>query len=135
MTREEEWRREWEVLRAARGLARSRWRDASGALAARAKDPLGLSRAVHDYPIAAAGIGAMAGALLVKVLLGGRRREAEAPPAAGWAGALRDAALGVAIPWLLRVLQGKAGGGIDPSGPPEAPGEPAYSPVDCSPDP
>jgi hypothetical protein len=121
MTREEEWRKEWEGLRAARALARSRWRAASGALSARAKDPLGLNGAIHDHPIAAAGIGAVAGALLVKVLLGGPRREASGGPAAGWIGALRDAALGVAVPWLLRVLQEKTGGGPGPSATPEAP--------------
>ncbi len=122
MTRESEWRREWEVLRAERRLARGRWRSASDGLAARARDPLGLGTLVQDHPIVATGIGAAAGALLVKLFLGGAgARRDDAPPRDGagrpqsvLSAVLRDAALGIAVPWLLRTLKEKVGWDLSP---------------------
>ncbi len=113
MTREEEWRREWEGLRAERDLARRRWCEASAGLSAWTRDPLGLGGILKGHPVAAAGIGAALAALLVKFL--GRRpalgtgEEAAAPPAA-WTAVLRDAAVGVAVPWLVRFVAGRFGG-------------------------
>lgn len=127
MTRETEWREEWEILRAERDLARRRLRGAADGLAARAKDPLGLRTFVREHPVAATGIGAAAGALLVKMLLGGARppRDDEphgngaAPPARAWSAVLRDAALGIAVPWLLRVLKERVGRALDPDPAPD----------------
>ena len=114
MTREGEWRKEWEVLRAERALARRRWRSAADGLSARARDPLGLGRLVHDHPVAATGIGAAAGALLMRLFAGGGRARGDgesrddgpARQSPSWPAALRDAALDVAVPWLLRALKG-----------------------------
>jgi hypothetical protein len=113
MTRESRWREEWEALRAERALARRKWREAAGGLAGRARAPLGIGRLIRDHPIAAAGIGAAAGALLVKLFLSRApaRRESPPPceeaarPAPAWSTALRDAALGVAVPWIIRMLE------------------------------
>jgi hypothetical protein len=125
VTRETEWREEWAVLRAERERARRRWRSAADGLAEQARDPLGLGRLVRGHPVAAAGLGAAAGALLVKLLLGGaksaRDRRARGDHAArpAWSKVLLDAALGVAMPWLLRTLKDKFGWDLEPGAAPE----------------
>jgi hypothetical protein len=117
VTRETEWSEEWEVLRAERADARLRWRGAADGLAAQARDPLGLGSLVRDHPVAAAGFGAAAGSLLVKLLLGRAKATRDRPargdetarPAPAWSTVLLDAALKVAVPWLVRTLQDKFG--------------------------
>jgi hypothetical protein len=86
VTREAEWRREWEVLRAERALARREWRSATDGLSAWSCDPFGI------------------GGLLARLLPGGApEREAPDP---SWRAVLRDAALGFAVPWILDRLKG-----------------------------
>jgi hypothetical protein len=122
VTRETEWRAEWEVLRAERELARRRWRSAADGLAVRANDPLGLRRLVDAHPVAATGIGAAAGALLTKWFLGGARapragRTANGGghrPASVWSSLLRDAAVSLVVPWLLRMAKAKFGWDLQP---------------------
>jgi hypothetical protein len=125
VTREEQWRREWEALRAEREIARRNWRCAADGLAAWARDPLGFKGLVRGHPIASAGIGAAVGALLARLLLRGpepgEREEGPARPPAAWTTVLRDAAVGLAVPWLLRVLKEKFGGGPGPDEAPPAP--------------
>jgi hypothetical protein len=128
VTRETQWQEEWKGLRAERDLARRRWRSAADELAVRARDPLGLGRLVRDHPVASTGIGAAAGALLARLFLGGARPSRDAASKNGdgdraapvWSTLLREAALSVALPWLLRMLKEKLGwdlGGL--AAPPE----------------
>jgi hypothetical protein len=113
VTRESRWREEWEVLRAERALARRRWSEAADGIAERARVPLGIVRLIRDHPVAAAGIGAAAGAILVKLLRPPVHGGTDGPPDGGeptrpapaWSTALRDAALGIAVPWILRMLE------------------------------
>jgi hypothetical protein len=120
------WREEWKVLHDRRELARRRWRGAVAGLSERARDPLGLGALVREHPLASAGIGAAAGALLGGFLLRGARAQgkddaaASATPPAPWKILLRDAAMGIAVPWLLRMVREKFGGdGVaDPGAPP-----------------
>jgi len=125
VTRESAWRIEWAALRAERDRARRKWRGAADGLAARARDPLGLGKLAHDHPIAAGGVGAAVGALLVNLLLGRARASkrdadgaADAPQASAWSVLLRDAALNFAVPWLLRMLERRFGGKTDPAASP-----------------
>jgi hypothetical protein len=125
VTIEASWQKEWGVLRAERVLARRRWRSAADGLAARARDPLGLRRLVHDHPIAAGGIGAAAVALVLKLLFGGRKAPSDsaqgpgdaARPAIPWKTLLLDAATSIAGPWLLRLLKQMPGGDPEPGSP------------------
>lgn len=124
MTREEEWQREWEVLRAERARARREWRGAADGLSAWSRDPLGLGKLVRGHPLAATGISAAVGALLGKFLqwkVGAAKEESPeaaepARPAVAWTTVLRDAAVGLAVPWLLRTLKEKFGGVDGPEG-------------------
>lgn len=118
MTRETEWRREWDVLRAERVRARHEWRTAADGLAARARDPLGVGGLVRDHPVAATGIGAAAAALLVKLFVGraSKRRhgastddDGAARTASPFSKILRDTAVSFAVPWLLRAAKEKFG--------------------------
>ena len=134
MSFEAEWRKEWEVLRAERALARRRWRSAADELAERAHDPFGLGKLIKDHPVAAAGIGAAAGALLVKLFLGrsGKSRDgasqrsgashdddtAERPAANVWSTILRDAALRIAVPWIIDWVKEKFGADLAPNAAP-----------------
>jgi len=113
VTREEQWRAEWEALRAERETARKKWRAASDGLSAWSRDPLGLRRLVSGHPIAATGIAAAVGALLVKHLMRGPEPKAEeaARPPVAWTTLLRDAAMGLAVPWLARILKETFGAG------------------------
>ena len=129
MTSEIEWRKEWELLRADRARARRQWRSAADGLAAKAHDPLGLNRLIQGHPIAATGIGAAAGAILAKLFLGRKRaRQGDARAGSGsvWSAMLRDAAISVALPWLVRMVKDKFGWDLAPGAVPESDeGEPA----------
>ena len=96
MSREEQWRREWETLRAERELARRRWRGAADGLSAWSRDPLGIHRLVSGHPIAAAGVAAAVGALLARLLSRGPEPKAEEParPPVAWTTVLREASAG-----------------------------------------
>lgn len=135
MSYEAEWRKEWEVLRAERAVARRRWRSAADELTERAHDPFGLRKLIADHPVVATGIGAAAGALLVKLLFGrsGKSRDgssqrngaphddddtAKGPAANVWSTILRDAALRIAVPWLLNWVREKFGQDLDPKAAP-----------------
>lgn len=126
MTREDEWRREWEGLRAERAEARREWRTAADGLSAWSRDPLGIGRLVRGHPVATAGIGAALGALVARFLRGKAPAEgateerAEAPrPALAWTTVLRDAAVNLAVPWILRRVKEGFGPGPERNG--EAP--------------
>lgn len=117
MSSERRWRAEWEVLRAERDRARRRWRIAADGLAARARDPLGVGRLVRDHPVAAGGVGAAVAALLARSFLRGARaqRDDAAAPASAWTTILRDAALSIGVPWLLRYVKDKFGWDLAPA--------------------
>lgn len=128
MSAEATFRAEWEVLHARRERARRRWRGAVRELKERARDPLGMGSLVREHPLAAAGIGAVAGALFGGLLLRGvrgPRRDAprDAPASHPWKAMLRDAAMGIAVPWVLKVLKEKFAVDVDAAPPPAAGGE------------
>ncbi len=130
---ETDWQKEWEVLRAERDVARRQWRSAADGLAARARDPFGLRSLVQDHPVAATGIGAALGAVFVKLFLGrkGARKggaprgdgvsgpDADGRPPPRWSTVLREVALSIAVPWLIRTLREKFGFDIEPAVAPE----------------
>jgi hypothetical protein len=125
VTREEEWRLEFEALRAERAVARRKWRGAADGLAERARDPLGLRGLVKAHPIAATGIGAAVGALLVKMLFGRRKDpDVNGQPPSALSAVLRNAVVGVAVPWLLRTVKEKFGWGAGEAEAPPASGSP-----------
>ena len=137
MSAEATFRAEWEILHARRERARRRWRGAVSELKDRARDPLGMGSLVREHPLAAAGIGAVAGALLGGLFLrgaGGKRRDAppEAPAPHPWKTLFRDAAMGIAVPWVLKVLKEKFSVDIDAAPPPAAPAEKPPSPTAAS---
>jgi len=117
VTSERQWRAEWEVLRADRDRARRAWRSAADGLAARARDPLGVGRLVRDHPVAAGGVGAAVAALLARSFLRGARapRDGADAPASPWSTILRDAALSVGVPWLVRYVKDKFGWDLAPA--------------------
>lgn len=123
---ESDWQAEWESLRAEREIARRKWRLAADGLMERAQDPLGLGRVVRDNPLASTGVGAVVGALLVKMFVAKRAagtpghaaRNGAAHGPSLWSTVLRDAALSVAVPWLMRTLKDKFGWDLDPAVPP-----------------
>jgi len=106
--------RHWRELRAERAAARAALVESLDAIEARARDPLRLKKRMREHPILFAGVAAGAGALLVRLFLGGRDaapapavREAPSRPRAerpDLLETLRDAALRVATPWVTRLV-------------------------------
>jgi hypothetical protein len=127
MTSDEEWDQEWRAIHARREIARARMQLAVGSLKERAKDPFGIKEAVRRHPIAAAGVSAGIGALLVNVVLGSLKKKADCAEAveteherhashAGhakkstWADDLKATALRVAAPLVVSFLTEKLQG-------------------------
>ena len=106
--------RHWKELRAERAAARAALVESLDAIEARARDPLRLKERMRKHPILFAGIAAGAGALLVRLFMGGRdaapapaMRESPSPPRAerpDLIDTLRDAALRAATPWVTRFV-------------------------------
>jgi hypothetical protein len=104
----------WKQLRAERAAARAELVASLDALETRARDPLRLKERMRKHPILFAGVATVAGALLVRLVMGGR--DAAPAPAAREApgrprrerpdliDTLRDAALRVAAPWVTRFV-------------------------------
>ncbi|MCE9638115.1 MAG: hypothetical protein K8T90_20630 [Planctomycetes bacterium] len=125
MKYETDWKREWETLRAEREVARRKWRRAADGLTEHARDPLGLGKMIHDNPVASTGVGAIVGAMLVKMFIArksesrsGTQNRGSPPPAQSmWSTIIREAALSVAVPWLMRMMKEKFGWDLDPAAP------------------
>ena len=104
----------WKHLRAERAAARAALVESLDALEARARDPLRLKERMRKHPILFAAGAAVAGAVLVRLVMGGRdaapapaAREAPSPPRRerpDFIDTLRDAALRVAAPWVTRFV-------------------------------
>jgi hypothetical protein len=104
----------WKELRAERAAARAALVASLDAIEARASDPLRLKQRMRKHPVLYAGVAAGAGALLIRLFMGGR--DAEPAPAARDAPSrpraerpdlletLRDAALRVATPWVTQFV-------------------------------
>jgi hypothetical protein len=104
----------WKELRAERAAARAALVESLDAIEARASDPLRLKQRMRKHPILFAGVAAAAGAIFVRIFMGGR--DAAPAPAATDASrrsraerpdlleTLRDAALRAAQPWVTRFV-------------------------------
>jgi len=102
----------WKELHAEHAAARAALIESLEAIEERARDPLRLKQRMRKHPVLFAGIAAGAGALLVRLVMGGRdaapaTREAPHRPRAeppDLLETLRDAALRVATPWVTRFV-------------------------------
>ena len=104
----------WRQLRAERAAARAALVSSLDAIEARASDPLRLKERMRKHPVLFAGVAAGAGALLIKMIMGGRdpapapeSRESESRARVDGPDlmeTLRDAAVRAAAPWVTRFI-------------------------------